>query len=116
MSKILTIQQAQELFSNRRIVTTVHFNICKKQMVLFSDDHCIKKIIGTDDWVPVTQCFPIGKTHVAPRDRLKDGIVRNIHDFIKVFLIEDQIVHSEKELIDLIIKNKPHMAEAFQKQ
>lgn len=114
MSKILTIGEAQELFLSKHTVTTVHFNICKKQIVLFTDDHCIKQIVGTNDWVPVTQRFPIGKTHVAPRDCLKDGIIRNIQDFIKVFLSKEQIVQSEKELIGLIIENKPHMAEAFQ--
>lgn len=55
MSKILTIQEAQELFLNKRKVTTINVAIDEKEIVLFTDDHCIKQVAGTDHWVPVTR-------------------------------------------------------------
>lgn len=114
MSKILTIGEAQTLLQEKNYVTTIHVDIGEAEVVFFSDDHCHPEVAGTDNWVPITTHFTNREYRVAPRPELPSGVIRNIEQFVKVFFYDTKVIWSEKELIDLIIEKKSHMAETFQ--
>lgn len=118
---ILTKEQAQQRLEQKRVVNDVHVMIDAisdeqgGSVVVFTDDHCYLPP-GFDEnkytCVPISTYFKMDNLgpfyRVAPRDGLKDGLIRSIQQFIDCF-ITDPVIETEEELLAFLNKTEEEL-------